>query len=250
MLPKVFAIFHQETETFKFLQPEFDADYKIVRLKPWYHDPQYGTGQEWFVVPTYNQGIAMPSESHRVVIHDNIYVFWSLRHSLVWSDYYVHACRRDDTKHEWMRSLKIPVIEFNSKLIYPRTDTNFYARWSSTPEKLIYELERGLVEYKRNMEVGFINIPIQYSAKEDEIDPKDLRIRTPVPKDDSDLEEEDNCGPSCYIPKGKKRSLSDVTDEVNMAAIRDFNPKTLCHLLSMTIGGIICCSLLRPYLGL
>jgi hypothetical protein len=244
MLPKVFAIFHQETETFKLLQPEFSENGKITRLKPWYHDQS--NGQEWFVVPTYNQGISTPSESHRVVIHDNIYVFWSLRHLLVWSDYMTHACRHGDTKDEWMNSLKIPVIEFNSKLIYPRVESNFYARWTSTPEKIIYELERGVVEYKRNMEAGFINISIQYSREDKRIDPKDLRIRTPIAKDEDTDDESDGCTSTCYLPK--KRFLSDVTDEVYIAAVRDFNPKTICHLLCMAFGAIMCGSFIKQYL--
>ena len=237
MLPKVFAIFHQETETFKLFQPEFGENRKITRLKPWYHNSE--NGQEWFVVPTYNQGSPSPSESHRIVIHDNIYVFWSLRHSLIWSDYMIHARRQDATKYEWMNSLKIPIIEFNSKLIYPRVESNFYARWTSTPEKIMYELQRGVMEYNKNMEAGFINVSIQYSGEDQDIDPKDLRIRTPVAKDESDSES-DGCSSACYFPMGKKRSLSDVTEEVNMAAVRDFNPKTICHLICIALGALIC----------
>jgi len=245
MLPKVFAVFHKETETFKLLQPEVNEKGSIIRLKPWYNNSE--KGQEWFVVPTYNQGSIYSPESHRVVIHDNIYVFWSLRHSLIWSDYLVYASRRDESKIEWMNSLKIPIIEFNSKLIYPRTETNFYARWNSTPPNLIYELEKGLQEYKKNMEAGFVNTSIQYSMNEDTINLSDLRIRTPVPKNNDSDDDSNGCVTACYTPK--KRSLSDVTNEVNIAAVKDFNPKTICHLLCLAFGGgVMFYSCLRSYL--
>lgn len=241
MLPKVFAIYRRETETFQLLTTESDEAGNLIRFKPWAkptieeirNNPELecwaNGGQEWYVVPTYNQGSAQPPDVHRFKLHNQGYCWWSLRHTLVWSDYLTHAQRRDSKREEWMASPRIPVLDFSSKLIYPRTILDTYPRWcDSSPSKLEMEAKRGYENFKENQDT-----PNRVDL-DDHIDPKDLRIRTPQPRDD-DEEPDSNHKARHYAPRAK--SWSQVSDEISCHIDNLANPNSLC--CQMATRGLI-----------
>lgn len=194
--PKVFAIYRRETETFQFLTYETDEDNNIQRLKNWSQPryphgvqiaPQEDTegmrwfiGTDWYVEPTPFAG--HQHKIHQVKIHDKTYYWWSLHHTLTWASYMVYH-HRDDMEHgqkAWANAPQIPVIEFSSRLIYPRLDVlGFYPRWVSVkPVQLEGEMDRATATYIGHKMNGTILEHIH-----DHVDPKHLKIRTPVPKE-------------------------------------------------------------------
>ena len=197
MLPhKVFAIYRRETETFQFLTYETDEDNNVLRLRNWSQPryphgvqiaPQEDTegmrwfiGTDWYVEPTPFAG--HQHRIHQVTIHDKTYYWWSLHHTLVWSSYMVYHSR-DDMEHgqsAWRNAPQIPVIEFSSRLIYPRLDVlGFYPRWASVrPYNLEAEMDRANTTFIGHKTSGTILEHIH-----DHVDPKHLKIRTPVPKE-------------------------------------------------------------------
>ena len=216
--PKVFAIYRRETETFQFLTYEMDEDNTILRLKNWAQPryphgvqiaPQEDTegmrwfiGTDWYVEPTPFAG--HQHKIHQVTIHEKTYYWWSLHHKLVWASYMVYH-NRDDMEHgqkAWANAPQIPVLEFSSRLIYPRLDVlGFYPRWASVkPAQLEGEMDRANGTFMTHKINGTILEHIH-----DHVDPKHLSIRTPVPKeadtwrDDQDDEE--------FSPLGPKVSL-------------------------------------------
>jgi len=198
-LPALFAIYRTDLEQFQLIQPEFNEKGSIQRLKnwarpdkaswrqsseeereamlPWFH------GQEWYVVPTSTAGSNEPPHIYSVKIHDDTYYWWFLRHKLVWSDYLTHHHRAGKMVNDWKASPSIPIIECNTKLIYPRTNTGFYARWSDcVPMALTIESTRAWNEIKKP----------DVEAQEPPFDPRDLRIKTPPPRnDDSETDTEE-----------------------------------------------------------
>jgi hypothetical protein len=194
--PKVFAIYRRETETFQFLTYETDDDSNIQRLKNWSqprypHGVQIGPqedtegmrwfiGTDWYVEPTPFAG--HQHKIHQVVIHDKTYYWWSLHHKLVWASYMTYG-GRNDTAHgynTWNSAPQIPVIEFNSRLIYPRLDVlGFYPRWCTVKSpKLDTEMDNAHATFMTHKINGTILEHIH-----DHVDPKHLKIRTPVPKE-------------------------------------------------------------------
>ncbi len=203
--PKVFAIYRAETETFQILQPDIGSDGTILRLKNWarpdirdYNHAAPGEreeltkwfrGQEWYVVPSSTD--PKPIVIHKVMIHDQVYAWWFCRHMLIWSDYMTHATRRGPSANEWKQSPSIPIIQFNTKLIYPRTILAMYPRWTDTkPEALVEMTRRGQTEFQ---EVG-MNLADEF------FDTSALRIRTPPPlEDDTSASETEGL----YAPRAK-----------------------------------------------
>ena len=194
--PKVFAIYRRETETFQFLTYETDEDNNILRLRNW-SQPRYPhgvqiapqedkeemrwfIGTDWYVEPTPFAG--HQHKIHQVVIHDKTYYWWSLHHTLVWASYLAYGGRNDTAygHNSWNSAPQIPVLEFSSRLIYPRLDVlGFYPRWSSVkPFELEGEMDRASATFIGHKMNGTILEHIH-----DHVDPKHLKIRTPVPKE-------------------------------------------------------------------
>lgn len=204
-LPKVFAIYRAETETFQILQPDVASDGSILRLKNWarpdirtytHASPaerdeltKWFRGQEWYVVPS--SADPKPVIIHKVMIHDQAYAWWFCRHMLVWSDYQTHGGRRGPTANEWKQSPSIPIIQFNTKLIYPRTNLAMYPRWTdTTPEELKTMTQKGQTEFQ----VVGMNLADEW------FDPSTLRIRTPPPQEDEASASETE---GLYAPRAK-----------------------------------------------
>lgn len=238
MLPPVFAVYRAESESFQFLQPELAEDGSVVRLKSWsrptflsaskeeYSEPNAALwlkGQEWYVVPTYSTNMRTPPECHRVTIHGQSYVFWTLRHVLVWSNYIVHARRHSVSLEDWMSAPRIPILEFNTKLIYPRSDlAAIYPRWVEAKPTAVERMSvLGRSIYKdftrEEQRPALEALPDEAQTDHIHINPSELRIRTP--RDDEEKvwhteEELSSCAQACLAPKAKKRSWSDVSDLV------------------------------------
>jgi hypothetical protein len=169
MLPKVFAIYRQETETFQYIQTELDDDGNIRRLKGWRpptqeddagNDSYWSLGQEWYVESTPYKGVY--PILHTMKLHDKSYTWWSSHHKLVWSNYAIFDTRNTNAS-VWEACHSIPILEFNTKLIYPREYVGVHARWApATPQDLEEELERG-----------------RHANRIDHVDPSLLRIQTP-----------------------------------------------------------------------
>ena len=192
-LPQTFAIYRHDTEQFQLIQPEYNAEGTILRLKNWARPDKetwnksteeerkailpWFRGEEWYIVPTSSAGTKDAPKIFGVDIHGDRYAWWFLRHKLVWSNYMTHHNRRSIMVEDWKTSPSIPVIEFNTKLIYPRTNTGFYGRWCDcVPMTLVVESTRAWTEFQKS----------ECEAKDVAFDPRDLRIRTPPPRDDEE----------------------------------------------------------------
>lgn len=203
--PKVFAIYRAETETFQILQPEIASDGSILRLKNWgrpdIRDYNHASlaergeitkwfrGQEWYVVPSSED--PKPIMIHKVMIHEQTYAWWFCRHMIVWSNYMVHGARGGHMATEWKESPTIPIIQFNTKLIYPRTNLAMYPRWTdTTPDALVMMTRKGQIEFQ---EVGM-------NLADAHFDTSALRIRTPPPQDDDASPSETE---GLYAPRAK-----------------------------------------------
>jgi hypothetical protein len=220
--PKVFAIYRRETETFQFLTYETDEDNNVLRLRNWSQPryphgvqiaPQEDTegmrwfmGTDWYVEPT--PFVGHSHKIHQVQIHDKIYHWWSLHHKLVWGSYLMYSNRINMAGGYdiWNKSPQIPVIEFSSRLIYPRMDVmGFYPRWASvTPPSLELESDRArttFIEHKMN---GTIEEHIY-----DHVEPKHLKIRTPVPKE-KEAQTWRNDHDDEYTPPGPKVAHTNI----------------------------------------
>lgn len=204
-IPKVFAIYRAETETFQILQPDVAEDGSILRLKNWarpdicdynHASPmereeltKWFRGQEWYVVPSSSE--TKPIVIHKVIIHEQTYAWWFCRHMLVWSNYMIHGARHGVYKDEWKQSPSIPIIQLNTKLIYPRTNLAMYPRWTdSTPEALKQMTQKGQTEFQ----------VVGMNLADELFDPSTLRIRTPPPQDDTSASETEGL----YAPRAKR----------------------------------------------
>lgn len=221
MLPKVFAVYHASTETFQVLQTETLEDGSVVRLKNWARPSlrdwsttpveerselmRWSKGQEWYVCKTNNALTDSNPPIYTDSIHNKTYHFWFLNHMLIWSNYEVYRGRRDMTKSEWMKSHMIPVLEFATKQIYPRTNTGFYTFWSETTNEDVESVsEAGREEFRNSGQMD--------NSTTEHIDPRYLRIRTPSPRDD-DWESSEDC---CHSEAQKRgHGFSDMTESVD-----------------------------------
>jgi hypothetical protein len=199
-LPSVFAIYRPETETFQLLQPDIDLTGSVIGLKnwalpgtvewkkaslaeqkqmlPWFR------GQEWYALPTLGAGSDEPIQIYTSTIHSQPYQWWSLRHKLVWSNYLTFGKRNGILAHEWNVAPSVILIDFHTKLIYPRAMIGFYPRWTdTTPQILMNEVRHGLSAVA----------PTQATteAVNERANISMLRIKTP-PARDSDDEFETN----------------------------------------------------------
>jgi hypothetical protein len=174
MLPKVFAIYRREEETFQLIQTEMNAAGEIQRLKGWRPpleekdvsaDSFWDLGSEWYVEPTDYKGLN--PILHNCIVHDKPYKWWSAHHKLVWSNYRIYEDR--DSYSDWSHCHTIPILEFNNKHIYPREYVPVEARWASAmPQDLEEELDRARLAYLTDMH--------------SHVDPSELRIQTPKEK--------------------------------------------------------------------
>lgn len=238
MLPSIFAVYRHETESFQLIQLDYENN-EIVRFKNWSRPDAiaiqknayykcWAKGQEWYVVPTYNLGALEPPQCHTFHMSGREYEWWSLRHCLVWSNYEIHQNRYGSTQDAWMRSPRIPVLEFSSKLIYPRTVLDVYPRWcDSTVAKVKYESDRGRNEHRHRLLMRYLPNTHTGTFKEEHIDPKDLRIRTPK------LSEEDEIltpvsVERCPKPKVKRPPfMEDYTCSQTIESILLYNDETV-----------------------
>lgn len=143
-------------------------------ILPWFR------GQEWYVLPSRGAGLDEPSQIHTVTIHEQTYYWWSLHHKLVWSNYMTFGKRRGSSAQDWLNAPSVTLINFNTKLIYPRTNIGFYPHLTdTTPHMLKDEVMKGNAAYAlHNTRHNHVN---------DYVDVSTLRINTP-PARDSDYE--------------------------------------------------------------
>jgi hypothetical protein len=244
MLPPVFALYRPERDVFQLIQCDTDQSETVTRLSCWIRPDTHKwerasqkerqefvpwlRGQEWYVVPELNQ----PRVLKTVNLHGNLVTFWSLRHTLVWSNYLVYARRNSVHKAEWQESPGIPILAFSSKLPFLRSIPAINARWTLVnPEHLAAELEDSYAQLKD------VDTSESETQTEAEPEPDSLRIRTPVL---SKEEEEDVIGPTRPLVHGKRRSWSDVSDsmeeELGQACEDCTNRIFRCVTLSVTLG--------------
>ena len=219
MLPNVFAVYHPSTETFQVLQTETLEDGTIVRLKNWARPSlrdwattpdeektelmKWSKGQEWYVCKTNKALTDSTPPIYKDTIHDKSYHFWFLNHMLVWSSYELYRSRHGESKGEWMKSPMIPVLEFATKQIYPRTNTGFYTYWSETNREAVEAVsEAGREQFRASGQM----------EEQDHIDPRYLRIRTPSPRDE-DWESSEDCCDSETKKRG--RGFSTAADDID-----------------------------------
>jgi hypothetical protein len=188
----VFAAYFKESDQFQLFQLEKDDSGKYARIKN-YAKPDvskwntmksfekkrlehWKAGQEWYVVPKEQSG-NKELKVNQIMIHNQTYTWWSLTYTLVWSNYQVYSKRNKNTD-AWLSSPTIPILEFNSKLIYPRTDAKFYA---NCPAILMSELfkESELGRKKAQELMGLLAGSPKEKEQEPIPDKPTLSIRTP-----------------------------------------------------------------------
>jgi hypothetical protein len=99
----------------------------------------------------------------------------------------------------------IPVLEFATKQLYPRTNTGFYTYWSETTSESVLDASAaGRDQFCASGQM----------EEHDHIDPRYLRIRTPSPRDD-DWESSEDCCHSEARKRGRSRGFSDTADSVD-----------------------------------
>jgi hypothetical protein len=200
----VFAAYFKESDQFQLFQLDKDEFGKYSRIKN-YAKPDvskwntmkssekkllehWKAGQEWYVVPNEKPG-TKEIKVNQITIHNQTYTWWSLNYTLVWSNYQIYSNRNRNTT-AWQLCPTIPILEFNSKLIYPRTDAKFYA---NCPAILMSELfkESELGRKKAQELMGLL----AGSPKEKEQEPIPekpvLSIRTPRVEEDHLLSDTD-----------------------------------------------------------
>jgi hypothetical protein len=221
MLPNVFAVYHPSMETFHVLQTERLEDGTIVRLKNWSRPSlrdwastsaenksdllRFSKGQEWYVCKSNRALSDTVPPIYKDTIHGKEYHFWFLNHMLVWSNYAMYRGRHGDSKDEWMKSPMIPVLEFYTKQVYPRTNTGFYTFWSeTTKEEVEAASEAGRDQFRNSYQME--------DSVVDHIDPRYLRIRTPSPRDE-DWQSSEECCESEARKRG--RYFSDAAESID-----------------------------------
>ena len=185
-LPDVFAVYRRDTSSFQLLQSVKDESNSILKLKCWTRPyveqwvmptleqkeefANWFRGKEWYVVPS-KRGETL----NRTLIHEKEYVWWHLGYDLVWTNSGVFNERNSvGTKEFWESSPRIPIIEFNTKRIYPRAETGFYPRWILGRQTDMNQKSEHMWEIYFAMHV----------------EPSELRIRTPIV--DEDYDEDDD----------------------------------------------------------
>ena len=240
MLPKVFAIYHSSTETFQVLQTETLEDGSIARLKNWARPSlrdwsttaaedkaelmRWSKGQEWYVCKTNRALAEVEPQIYTETIHGKQYRFWFLNHMLVWSNHLVYRGRHGETKSEWMKSPMIPVVEFATKQIYPRTNTSFYTFWSETTKEDVEEASIAVWGHESFRELGVV--------EHDHIDPRYLRIKTPSPRDDDWMTSEDCCHSEA---KKRGRGFSDAAEEIEEEVVNYCGGKNFTQRASIAV---------------
>jgi hypothetical protein len=189
-LPNVFAVYRRDTCSFQLLQLEENE-----RLKCWsrpYADQwknaseeekeryaNWFRGQDWYVVPS-ETGVGI----HAITIHEKEYSWWHLGYDLVWTNSGVFNERHSaGTKAFWESSPRIPVVEFNTKRIYPRAETGFYPRWILGKQQEVYQKSELMWE---------IYLEGIKALNSKHVEPSDLRIRTPRAGADENEDESEN----------------------------------------------------------
>jgi hypothetical protein len=204
-LPSVFAVYRPETETFQLLQPDIDLTGSVIGLKNWaLPDTQewkrasvtekkqmlpWFRGHEWYALPTRGAGSEDPIPIYTSTIHSQPYQWWSLRHKLVWSNYLTFGKRNGISAHEWNVAPSVMLIDFHTKLIYPRTNIGFYPRWTDTTPQILLEEVRNGLSAVTNTEATQATQATQATTERANVSM--LRIKTP-PARDSDDEFETN----------------------------------------------------------
>jgi hypothetical protein len=222
--PRVFAVYRPATETFLLLQPELDEKGAITRLKQWAPPnikdipampedvrDQFASwlnGNEWYVESFENETEKL--KFHDVDIHDQIYKWCHTGYKLVWSNYHVHSRRNSLGSQVWNSSPSVPILDFSSRHIYPRTYSIFYPRWVSVKTSELNETLQRSRDIVHRME--------------EEIDYKNLRIRTPKPDSEDEYSSDDS---------SRLRGMSDLEDEIRKSA----GNKCLALILVTTLLG-------------
>lgn len=191
MLPDLFAIYQRNSKSFHLIQLVKDKRGAIQRmnscilpdftkwnefsdeLKSTLFNEAWCEGDEWFVEPTMKVGET--STIHTVNIDDKDYQWWSLHHSLVWSNQEIYNLRDEDLCDKWNTCPAIHVIEFSpaaySDHINHLLDITIYPNWAlSTPKDIEDEMGKAAIHYN--------NIVYDEIIK-DHVDPRYLKIKTP-----------------------------------------------------------------------
>jgi hypothetical protein len=148
-LPPVFAVYNRETKLFQIFQKEIKLNGIIYRIKPWVRPVKYYwracfeetdrssmalwfQGEQWYAIPKKEE----PSHRlHKVRIYNKIYYYWYLNHSLLWASH--EFDRKEESQDKWAVYPQVPILEFNTRSLYPNTLTNIQPTWYSTNYALL-----------------------------------------------------------------------------------------------------------------
>jgi hypothetical protein len=182
MLPPIFAVYNSGTQSFQLFQPDMILN-NVVGIKTWSRPVKscwkvYNTekrkamlpwlyGEQWYVIPTLQLDEPI---IHTVRIYKRAYCYWYLNHMIVWAD--IIPPKQLDQHHIWSHYPHIPILEFQSNIIYPSYQTEIVPNWYRCGPQTIYE-----ESLKGNT---MLTLYLQPSVSP-------LRIRTPLPT----LEEEE-----------------------------------------------------------
>lgn len=192
-LPPIFAIYRSATQTFQFLQVEtVESENRLKSWTPPIKDGQktldeldsptaksWQSGAEWYVEPLSNTN---PREIniYQTQINNKSVFWWSMNHTLIWSNYNVHSRRSSLGEEAWKMSPSIPIIEIAPELPYPRTTYGFYPRWVTSKAKDLDDISHFTTEHLEHHPEYFNTII------------KNLKITAPTPTSDHSDDDSDS----------------------------------------------------------
>lgn len=220
MLPDIFAIYRADSKSFQLLTTERDDDGNITRLRNWSRSKEdsgeWNRGTMWCATKTNKALSDVEPKLYKEIIHKQEYTFWFLNHMLLWTTYDIYADRYGKTLSAWMECPMVPVLEFGTKQIYPRTECNVMSLWAETSPDEVEEMsDRGRTAYRTSLAESV-------ATWDDHVDPRFLRIRTPTPR-----AEEFELTPKPYRRRGFSEMSESLDSQIEALCAPKGLPQTL-----------------------
>jgi hypothetical protein len=252
-LPDHFAVYNHEKNSFQLLKLDKTSDCGVVALVPWsmpqtalthpYTNQRWDAtttdteranmlpwfrGNEWYIMPTGHT----KTHFYKVEIDGRSYIWWSLHHRLYWSNARVYTDMLQGKNYDWSQSPTIPIVEFAYKRVLPRHEASVYPNWSEVS-----------IQNFKNVNTGCWMEYLDYMSTH--VDPKNLRIQTPIPvennTEDSETDTEER------VTRAPRFRFGTPSVEIQTNMDDEDDHKVVSNLCAYVIITLLICSFVSLY---